>query len=266
MLVVVPFRRSPEAAKGWLLLVFFLPWPGLLLYWFIGRPTYPRWRVERFARLPEAFQPVVRRLEASLVRFRPELPPTLAQAARLVENLGHLGILGDNAVELLPDYDGSIDRLVADIDRAANHVHLLYYIFADDAAGSKVLAALARAVKRGVSCRVLVDGLGSRRWARSLLAKLADAGAAAHRVLPVSLFRRGSARADLRNHRKVAVIDGRVGYTGSQNLVDSVFKPGITYEEMVVRVTGPVALQLQAVFVSDWFLETETTLDAPEVF
>jgi cardiolipin synthase len=266
MVVVVPFRRSPEAAKGWLLLVFFLPWPGLLLYFIIGRPTYPRWRYERFARLPEAFQLVRQRLEGGKPRFQPELPPNLMPAAVLIQNLGRLPILGGNAVELLADYDGAIDRLVADIDQAANHVHLLYYIFADDAAGGRVAAALGRAAKRGVACRVLIDFLGSRKWARSLTTTLTAAGVAVQRVLPVSLFRRQSARADLRNHRKVAVIDGRVGYTGSQNLVDAVFKPGVTYEELVARVTGPVVLELQAVFVTDWFMESGTLLDAPEVF
>jgi cardiolipin synthase len=155
---------------------------------------------------------------------------------------------------------------VTDIDQAANHVHLLYYIFADDATGARVIAALERAVKRGVLCRVLVDFLGSRRWSRSLGEKLNAAGVTMRRVLQVGFFRRKSARADLRNHRKIAVIDGRIAYTGSQNLVDAEFKPGITYEEMVVRVTGPVVLQLQAVFVADWFMETEETLDTPNVF
>jgi cardiolipin synthase len=74
MLVVVPFRRSPDAAKGWLLLVLFLPWVGLALYLLIGRPTYPRWRAERFAKLPDAFQPIRQRLDADLRRFSVELP------------------------------------------------------------------------------------------------------------------------------------------------------------------------------------------------
>jgi cardiolipin synthase len=266
MVVVVPLRRSPEAAKGWLLLVLFQPWVGLALYLMIGRPTYPRWRAARFARLPEQFRPVLERLARSRERFSPALPPELAPEAVLVQNLGSMRLLSGNNVELLADYDGAIDRLVADIDTATNHVHLLYYIFADDAAAGKVVAALERAVKRGVVCRVLVDYLGARRWARGLGPKLAAAGALYHRVLPVTFLRRKSARADLRNHRKVAVVDGWVAYTGSQNLINADFKPGITYEEMVVRVTGPAVLQLQAVFVADWFMETEQMLDAAAVF
>ena len=74
------------------------------------------------------------------------------------------------------------------------------------------------------------------------------------------------ARLDLRNHRKIAVIDGRIGYTGSQNLVAADFKEGITYEELMVRTTGPVVLELQYVFVADWFLETNEILDSAAAF
>ena len=265
MLVVVPFRRSPEAAKGWLLAVFFLPWPALLVYWFIGRPTMPAWRAARFARLPEIFAPARQRLLELPQMASPKLAPGLQHAATLVSSLGHLRPLGGNAIQLLSDYDQSVDQLVSDIDQARQHVHLLYYIFADDATGRRVIDAVARAVGRGVVCRILVDALGTRRWLKSLDQKFAAAGAEVRHVLPVFWLRRHSARADLRNHRKIAVIDGRVGFTGSQNIVDATFKPGITYQEMVVRVTGPVVLQLQAAFVADWFLETEQVLDLAEV-
>jgi cardiolipin synthase len=81
-----------------------------------------------------------------------------------------------------------------------------------------------------------------------------------------SLFGNAAARADLRNHRKIVVIDGRVAYTGSQNLVDAHFKAGIIYEELVVRMVGPIALALQYVFASDWFLETDELLDSADNF
>src|SRR5262249_58797152 len=75
MLIVVPFRRSPDAAKAWLLLIFVFPWAGLLLYWFIGRPTYPRWRYRKVARLPELFAPIRKRLQGDPHFQQPELPP-----------------------------------------------------------------------------------------------------------------------------------------------------------------------------------------------
>jgi cardiolipin synthase len=266
MLVVVPFRRPPAAANSWLLLVFFQPWVGLALYLIIGRPELPRWRMEKLRRLRPELERVADRLRGHPNVFQPELSPRLMQGVKLAQNLADLPVLGGNAADLLADYSESIARLVADIDAAREHVHLLYYIYADDATGQQVTDALARAVKRGVTCRVLIDAVGARRPLRTLLPKLAAAGVLVHRVLPTGLLRLGRVRMDLRNHRKIAVIDGLVGYTGSQNLVNADFKRGIVYEELVVRVTGPVVLGLQFVFVSDWYLETDELLDTPAVF
>jgi cardiolipin synthase len=266
MLVVIPLRRTPAAAKGWLLLIFFEPWLGLLLYLLIGRAKFPRWRRERLARLPQAMARVRDRLANHPNVFHPEVGPTLSQPVTLAENLGGMPILGGNAVELLVDYDGTITRLVADIDRAKNHVHLLFYIFADDRATAPVVEALGRAAARGVRCRVLADAIGSRVGLRTLRSRLSALGVAVHALLPIRLVPWRKARLDLRNHRKIAVIDGRIGYTGSQNLIARDFKEGIAYEDLMVRATGPVVLDLQYVFATDWFLETDEVLDGEAEF
>ncbi len=260
MLVYVPQRRSPAAARTWLLLIFLLPWPGFLLYAAIGRIKFPAWRMRR--------QQKISQLIRDIQRERPLAPALVAppdSVASLVSALGDFRALGGNAIELLPDYDEAITRLGADIDAARESVHLLYYIFADDDFGGRVVAALQRAQARGVECRVLVDAVGSRKFRlKALLARLTAAGIPAREALPAGLFRRGAARFDLRNHRKVAVIDGRIGYTGSQNLVNPGFVPGFPNEELVARVAGPVVLQLQAVFLQDWYFETGDLPGRPE--
>jgi cardiolipin synthase len=266
MLATVPFRRTPAAAKGWLLLIFFEPWIGLVLYLLIGRATLPRRRNEQISRLPQVMSKVLERLANHPNVFHPRLPPELAQAVLLAENLGQMPVLGGNEAAILVDYDAVLDGLVADIDRALHHVHLLFYIFADDRATAPVIAALGRASRRGVHCRVLVDSVGSRSAVSTLIPKLAASGVAVREMLPVGLFRWRSARLDLRNHRKIAVIDGRVAYTGSQNLVAADFKEGITYEELMLRVTGPAVWDLQYVFAADWYLESDQVLDCEEVF
>src|SRR6516225_526198 len=266
MLVAVPFRRTPTAAKGWLLLVFFEPWVGLVAYLLIGRAKLRRWQREQLARLPQAMARVVGRLSNHPNVFHPDVGPALSQAVTLAENLGQSPILGGNAVELLTDYDGTIARLVQDIDQATDHVHLEFYIFADDHATAPVIAALGRAAQRGVRCRVLADAIGSRSALRTLRPKLMALGVAIHEMLPISLLPWKKARVDLRNHRKIAVIDGRIGYTGSQNLVAADFKGGLAYEDLMVRVTGPVVLDLQYVFAADWFLETDEVLDGETEF
>jgi cardiolipin synthase len=267
MLVVIPMRRSPEAAKGWLLLIFFLPLPGLILYLLIGRPKLPGWRREQLRKLPQALAPVLQRLRKHPNVFHPELGPKLDSAVSLAENLGRLPILGGNAAEILVDYPIVYLRMVADIDAARNHVHLLYYIYADDAATQPVTEALCRAARRGVQCRVLIDALGSRSWRSRLVPRLQAAGVLVHELLPIGFFgRKARARLDLRNHRKIAIIDGRIAYTGSQNLVAARFQEDLSYEELVVRVTGPAVLALQFVFVGDWYLETDEVLDSLAIF
>jgi cardiolipin synthase len=263
MLVVVPRRRSPTAAKGWLLLIFFLPWVGLIFFLLLGRRNLPRRYRDYHERLRRHLDEVARRFESHPLAVRPDPGPVLEGSVRLAEHLGDMPILGGNAAEFLGDYQGAIDRLVADIDAAQHHVHLLYYIFADDATGRRVAEALVRAARRGVQCRVLADALGSRGYLGRLPEMFAWEGVAFHHVLPLALARR---RPDLRNHRKIAVIDGRVAYTGSQNLVNAEFKKGIDYDELVVRVRGPVVLELQAVFLGDWYATAEELPREPDIF
>lgn len=265
MLVYVPQRRSPAAARSWLLLIFIFPIPGLILYSIFGRPYLSSRRIQLQQRAAEA----VRTTRQNIVQeygSRPELSGQFAHAVTLARNLGDFGIVGGNQVVLLTDYQGAIDRLVNDIDGAVHNVHLLYYIFAHDDTGMRVADALASAVTRGVSCRVLMDGLGSKQGLRTLAPRMRAAGIEVIETLPVRLWRRRSARFDLRNHRKIAVIDGQTAYVGSQNLVNRDFKPGIIYEELVVRMTGPGVLQLQAIFLTDYVAETGKDLFKPEFF
>ncbi len=266
MLVFVPFRRSPDAARSWLLIVFFLPIPALILYLMIGRPTYPRWRRKRLALARQLLSNATDVIAHSQHCCRPILPAGFAPVAMLVENLGQFPTLGGNRIDLLSDYDVVIQRLIDDIDRAAHHIHILTYIFADDTVGARVIDALLKAAARGVNCRVLIDAIGSRRWAGRIRSRLRTGGVQIALALPVSYIRRRSARADLRNHRKIIVIDGETGYIGSQNIVDSEFSPGLVNRELVAHVTGPVVLEFQAVFIADWFLETGEALNDQELF
>jgi len=122
--------------------------------------------------------------------------------------------------------------------------------------------AVVRAARRGVTCRVLMDGLASKPGLRHMAPRLREAGAEVIALLPPGTWR---TRRDLRNHRKIAVVDGRVGYAGSQNLVNAYGYKGrkLTYEELVLRIEGPAVAQLQAVFLTDLFLETGRSIDGP---
>jgi cardiolipin synthase len=266
MLLYVPRRRSPSAARMWLMLIFLLPWPGLVIYAVLGRLHPPRRRVELQAKVSDLLREARRRWEEHTMHLSNELRPELRQAVTLAVNLGDFGICGSNNFELLVDYGGTIERLVADIEAAQHHVHLLYYIFADDNTGRRMSEALGQAAQRGVKCRVLMDGIGSRPALQRLAPAMRASGVEVHTLLPVGLFRRKTARIDMRNHRKIAVIDGCVGYFGSQNIAAPEFVKDCTNEELVARVTGPLVAQLQAVFLMDRYLETETSLQDTDLF
>lgn len=256
MLVYVPQRRSTAASRTWLLLIFLLPWLGLLLYALFGRIYIPKHRIQK----QDQASLHIRKMQQAQMgdRITPvlNLPSRLASTAALASKLGDFQVFGGNRIELITDYTVSIARLVSDIDTAREHVNLLYYIFEADKAGECVADALIRAAERGVRCRVLMDAVGSKRGLKYLAPKLRQAGVDVRATLPVGLLRRNSSRFDLRNHRKIAVIDGCIGFTGSQNIVDPAFVSGYPNEELVVRVTGPVVAQLQAVFLVDYYLET----------
>ena len=250
----IPSRTTPGAARSWLLLIGFVPVLGLPLYLLFGHPWLSR---ERILRQAQASQ-VIREQQAPLdqLRWTPVPGTSAAEMVPLVENQGDFMPTRGNAVALMGDYTSSLRALIDDIDGAHKRVHLLYYLMYDDAVGDAVVAALERAVKRGVRCRLLLDAVGAKRGLKRYRKRLQAAGVDVQALLPGGLRWRRSGRMDLRNHRKVAVIDNRVAYVGSQNLALPDFVDHCPNRELVARVRGPVVNHLEAVFASDWFIET----------
>jgi cardiolipin synthase len=265
MLLYVPQRRSAAASRTWLLFIFLLPWPGLVLYALVGRIRLPELRRKLQAQAELQIEKAQAQIGKRII-LEPDLPAQLRIIPQQARKLGCFETFAGNALEFLRDYEASIDRLIEDIDSANKHVHLLTYIYLIDRTGRKVTEALKRAANRGVDCRVLLDAVGSRVALERLGPELRAAGVEVRSMLPVGLFRRNAARFDLRNHRKVIVIDGSIGYIGSQNIADPAFVRNYSNEELVARVTGPVVSQLQAVFLADHYLETEEALDREELF
>lgn len=204
MLVWVPQRRAPAAARTWLLLIFFLPWLGLLLYAIFGRIYYPRHRRKKLMEVNEAIADF-RRASGRASAELPSGDPLAVTTARLVEKLGFFPSRGGNAIELLDDYEETIARMVEDIDRAERRVDLLMYIYAADATGRRMTDALLRAAGRGVTCRVLLDGFGAKSGLRAFRRELTRAGVEVIELLPpgsILLVLAGKrARVDLRNRR-----------------------------------------------------------------
>jgi cardiolipin synthase len=276
-LFVVPVNRKPSSATAWLMLIFGLPYFGALLFLMFGSPKLSRRRRAQQRTMDDLLRTTV-----ADARQRPELqavfdapiPRRYAPFVQLNTNLGGLPAFAGNRVELLSDYAGTVDCIVQAIEGAQRYVHVEYYIFADDETGGKVVDALIRAQQRGVVCRVLIDHIGNSRFNHRVLERLRAGGVAAHLMLPVRIFNGKWSRFDLRNHRKIVVVDGEVGFTGSQNLIDRDYhkrsnaKKGLYYIELVARVSGPIVHQLNAAFLTDWYAETDILPDpiaAPEI-
>jgi cardiolipin synthase len=267
MIPVVVRRRKPSAAMAWLLVIFFEPVIGLILYGLFGNNRLPRRRIKQHIRIAKHIRDMAPLLKENPQVIELELSAGEQSLVHLAETLGEQPVLGGNHGELLTNTEQMIERLIEDIEAAEHHVHLLYYIFADDETGHRITGALSRAVLRGVTCRVLADDVGSWKMFKRLGRQMIDQGIQLHAALPVNIFRRRLARMDLRNHRKLAIIDGRIAYSGSQNIVNANYgTKDLIWHDVMARMQGPIVLQLQGIFIEDWYFETSETLDKPELF
>ena len=161
MLLYVPQRRSTAASRTWLLFIFLLPWPGVVLYALVGRIRLPELRRKLQAQAALQIEKAQAQIGKRII-LEPDLPAQLRIIPQQARKLGDFETFAGNALEFLRDYEGSIDRVIKDIDSAEKHVHLLTYIYLVDRTGRKVAKALKRAAQRGVDCRVLLDAVGSR--------------------------------------------------------------------------------------------------------
>lgn len=276
MLFFVPKNRKPSSATAWLLLIFLLPWVGLVIFLLLGNPKLSRRRRAEQYKMSELISKIVAEEAAthpeSAAMLNPEIPPRDAPFVKLNANLSHLPAVGGNAVELLPEYNAVFARIAGDIDQARHFVHVEYFATSRDEETECVFAALERAAGRGVKVRALMDHLGSRKYPNFKVTRerLTAAGIENHLALPLHFFGAQYTRIDLRNHRKIVVIDGQVGYTGSQNLIKRNYfrKDAIYYDELVARISGPAVSELEAAFATDWYSECGDLLirqSAPEV-
>ncbi|MEM7227715.1 MAG: cardiolipin synthase [Planctomycetota bacterium] len=255
----VLMRRQPLAnTHAWLLVVLFLPLAGIFLYALIGENRLGRRRLKRFVDTTTSLEPFHNRLWAHREQRWDESERRFKHLAILGNNLCNSPALVGNELRLHADAVGTLDSMITDIDAATSHVHLLTYIFQESGHPIDVAEALIRAAHRGVECRVAVDGAGSRSFLKgSLCRKLRSSGVDVLELLPVNPLRLLVARIDLRNHRKMLVVDGTIAYTGSQNVTDDTFNVSRKsrvgpWIDATVRIQGPSARALGLVFIGDW--------------
>ena len=258
---VIMRRRPVGVLLAWIAIILSVPVVGILLYLFIGENRVST----RYLRRGEAIQAqylqwkqsLSRHYPVDLSRLHPEARPLQQQALHLC---GFPAIPG-NRVELVTDYETAFRSLIRDIRHCRSSCHLEFYIWQAGGLVDEVQAALLEAAKRGVSCRVLLDAVGSKPFLNSAaVAQFTEAGVELGVSLPVGPWTALVSRADLRNHRKVVVIDGEIAYTGSQNLADPRFfkqdEDVGQWIDAMVRIEGPVVEAFAGNFIQDWEVVT----------
>lgn len=266
-IIFVPRNRRPTAAMAWLLAIYFIPIVGVLLFLLIGNPRLPRKRRRKQEVINESIRQMSRGLD--LGTLRSNAPDWFRSLVRLNRNLGAMPISGDNGAILISGYEESLDTMAEAIRQAQEYVHVEFYILQSDATTDDFFAALEEVAARGVAVRVLLDHWANRGkpFYKKTIKRLDAMGADWHLMLPVQPFRGAYTRPDLRNHRKLLVVDGLVAFTGSQNITDPTYnlrkniKRGLRWVDMMTRIDGPVVASINAVFLSDWYSETDEIID-----
>lgn len=246
----------PSVTLSWIFVFFIIPVAGVLLYSMIGYRD-----MRRRKRAKPAPSKKLSLLSSATVHPATALPDDVAQVAHLCERLTEFPVVGGNQVEIFEEAFATYEALLRDIQAARHHVHLEYYLFQPDDAGRRFRDLLIAKAKSGVECRLLVDHIGSFKLRKEFLAPLAEAGVRFAFFWPVRILRPWSFH--LRNHRKIAVVDGEIGYTGSQNIGNEYanFKNRrLSWRDTQVRIKGPAVQQLQTIFAEDWEFTTQESL------
>ncbi|GAB2540326.1 phospholipase D-like domain-containing protein [Brachybacterium huguangmaarense] len=267
----VPENRKPSSSSAWLLLILFLPLVGFPLYWMIGSPYVTGRRHD--------IQKQINSLLTEYSQGMPLIPEAAEEAAgdrlRGILTMNHeltgLPAVTGEADAIYDDTAEFFAALAASIDEAQEFVHIAVYITTWDDATDVVFTALERAVARGVRVCFLMDHWGSRRYGnwRGFRRRLTEAGIEWHLMMPLNPLRGRWRRPDLRNHRKVFIVDDTVAYMGSHNLIETAYgstrnrSVGRHWKDVSVRLSGEVVREIETVFATDWYIETGEVIASP---
>ncbi len=254
------YKRDTRSATIWIAVVWFVPLFGPILYLVLGVN-----RIRRRAVKLAVHNTLNRPVPENLGEPEHDGAEHLKLLARVVSRVIAQPLTTGNKITPLINGDEAFPAMIAAIYSAQKSISLCSYIFDNDPSGRDFVAALQRAVARGVPVRVLVDAAGTRYSWPPINWKLAEAGIAHSKFLPASLFTPWRvATINLRNHRKSLVVDGQTGFTGGMNIRHGnvlAAKPKSPVQDLHFRVEGPIVTQLQEAFANDWAFTTDEVLD-----
>ena len=256
-IMIVLEKRSPHKTAAWIMVLIMLPVFGVLFYLVFGQEYRKR---KMFSRRGLKGLKEVRRISAKQLRDFDQSPMNkethdYEKIIRLLLNNSNALLTTGNKLSLLKSGKETFDALFDAIEKAKHHIHLEYYIFDTDKIGSKLTELLLKKVAEGVEVRMIVDDVGSWSLRKSFFERLRREGIEIYPFMEVR-FPRLTSRVNYRNHRKIAVIDGKTGFVGGINIADRYLEglPNIgPWRDTHLKITGDAATSLQIIFTADWF-------------
>jgi len=259
---VIMRQRQYGVTLAWLVVILLLPFLGALIYLFFGENRIGETRAKRAQESLGHYQKWLASLRSlapvNWDALHPQLRPIHIQADTLIG----IPTMAGNLLEIIEEPEKIMRSIIADINGAQSTCHLQFYIWHEGGTANEVVSAVIAAAQRGVTCRILIDSIGSNDFLKGTkITEMKAAGVKIEEELPAGFIKALFRRVDIRNHRKIVVIDGKIAYTGSQNMVDPNFfkkDSGVgKWVDIMVRIQGPVVETLAGTFISDWFLETD---------
>lgn len=266
MIFIVPKGRRPSSAISWLLLIMVLPTIGSIIFALFGYPKLPEHRRKVQAQADKLTdREVLETRKSNPELFSNSLDKNIASIAELAKSLGGLPAVNGNRAKIITEYSSMISEQAKAIDSAQQYVHMEYFIFTLDDETEPIFSALTRARQRGVEVRILFDRFVTKRFPnhKKTIKKLNEIGARWEETLPINIMPgKQYTRPDLRNHRKLTVVDGHIAFCGSANVIAKNYhrNDNLVYEETMLRLEGPVVWQFNNIFRADWYAETEEPL------
>ncbi|TEW55606.1 cardiolipin synthase [Psychromonas sp. RZ22] len=265
---VILNRKQIGVSLAWLFLIFTVPLAGMIGYFIFGELTLGAKRSKQRKLYYGKFLAWVEQQTTPYRQTKENISVNAHSMQAFVESYTHMPMVKGNQHTLLNSADDILLELIKEIKEAKQHCYLMFYICHQGGLVDQVLNALKDAASRGVSCKLLLDSVGSHEFFKSVASiQLRAAGVEVVEALPVGAFRLLFQRQDLRLHRKLVCIDDHIAYTGSMNLVDPAFfkvdKGFGEWIDVMVRCEGPIVQQMLGLFVWDWSLETGEKLNLP---
>ncbi|AWB43620.1 cardiolipin synthase [Paenibacillus sp. CAA11] len=264
--------RNPSKTVAWLFILFCVPLIGFVLYYFVAQDYKKRKKLR--TRGTRLFQEMKGRLwkQSVIIESVEEMQnPDFLHQERLFGLLSHLSespITGCNSTRVLKDGEETFRAMLEAMEKAKDHIHIEFYIFRSDMIGTKFQEVMIRKAREGVKVRLICDGLGSYKLKRPFIDKLKEAGVEFHFFLPplIALIDR---RVNYRNHRKILIVDGTVGFMGGINIGDDYLglyeKMGF-WRDTHVKIEGDAVYFLQNTFLGDWRLASGQRINDPDLF